>query len=80
MKRNITLSLPNLLIKKAKIVAAQKEESLSELIRETLEERLSKQTGYNKAKKRQIRLMRKGFDLGTHGHIAVSREELHERR
>lgn len=80
MKRNITLSLPNQLIKRAKVVAAQKEESLSQLIREALEEKISKQADYDKAKKRHMKILETGFDLGTKGKLTVSREELHERR
>ena len=34
---------------------------------------------YKRAKARQIALMKKGFNLGTKGHIITSREELHER-
>jgi len=80
MKRNITLSLPNVLIKKAKIVAAQREESLNQLIRESLEEKLSKQADYDKAKKRHMKILETGYDLGTKGNLMVTREELHERR
>ncbi|MBI5196246.1 MAG: CopG family transcriptional regulator [Nitrospirae bacterium] len=79
-KQNVTLSLPKPLLKKAKIIAASKEKSLSELLRETLEEKIRGETGYQTAKDRQIGLMRKGFDLGTKGKITISREELHERR
>ncbi len=32
------------------------------------------------ARDRQIALMEKGFDLGSKGHITVSREEVHARR
>ena len=34
---------------------------------------------YKRAKKRQIALMKKGFNLGTRGHLISSREKLHER-
>ena len=36
-RQNVTLSLPKSLLKKAKIVAAQEEKSLSELMREMLQ-------------------------------------------
>ena len=53
---------------------------MSDLLRETLEEKVKEETGYQRAKERQIALMEKGFNLGTKGRITISREELHERR
>jgi len=79
-KQNITLSLPRSLLKKAKMVAASRDESLSEYLRKSLENRVREETGYRKARIRQLKLLKKGFDLGTQGKIAVSREELHARR
>lgn len=79
-RRNVTLSLPEALLKKAKTLAVMKDRSLSDLLRETLEEKVKEETGYQRAKERQIALMEKGLDLGTKGKLAVSREQLHERR
>ena len=79
-KKYITLSLPKSLLKKAKAIASSKEKSLSELIRESLEERIREATGYGNAKERQLNLLKRGFDLGTKGSINISRKELHARR
>ena len=79
-RRNVTLSIPKALLKKAKTLAVMKDRSLSDLLRETLEEKAEEETGYQRAKERQIALMEKGFNLGTKGRITISREELHERR
>lgn len=79
-RQNVTISLPRNLLKRAKIVAAKNETSLSELMRESLEEKVRESTGYAAARERQVRLLRKGFDLGTKGRITTSREDLHERR
>ena len=79
-RRNVTLSLPKTHLKKAKTLAVMKDRSLSDLLRETLEEKVEEETGYQRAKERQIALMEKGFNLGTKGRITISREELHERR
>ncbi|OGW44367.1 MAG: CopG family transcriptional regulator [Nitrospirae bacterium RBG_13_41_22] len=79
-RQNVTLSLPKALLRKAKMIAAKREKSLSELLRESLEEKVRQETGYKEAMERQIRLMKKGFDLGTKGQITISRDELHERR
>ena len=79
-KQNVTLSLPRSLLKKTKIVAASRDESLSEYLRKSLENRVREETGYRKARIRQLKLLKKGFDLGTQGKIAASREELHVRQ
>lgn len=79
-RQNVTLSLPKALLKKAKVIAAQAEKSLSELLREALEKKVMEGMGYEKARKRHARLLKKGLDLGTKGHYSVSRETLHERR
>lgn len=78
-RQNVTLSLPRSLLKKAKTLAITKDKSLSELLRETLEEKVNKETGYQRARKRQIAFMEKGVDLGTQGKITIAREDLHER-
>lgn len=78
-RQNVTLSLPKSLLKKAKTLAITKDKSLSELLRETLEEKVNKETGYQRARKRQIAFMEKGVDLGTQGKITIAREDLHER-
>jgi metal-responsive CopG/Arc/MetJ family transcriptional regulator len=79
-KQNVTLSLPKSLLKKAKIFAASREKSLSELIRESLEDKVREATGYEKAKRSQLKLLKEGIDLGTKGRIKTTREELHARR
>lgn len=79
-KQNVTLSLPISLLKKAKVIALNKEKSLSRLLRESLEEKVKEATGYKTAKERQMRLLKKGLELGTKGHLKISREELHDRR
>jgi metal-responsive CopG/Arc/MetJ family transcriptional regulator len=79
-RQNVTLSLPKALLKKVKTLAVMKDRSLSDLLRETLEEKVQEETGYLKAKKRQMALMEKGFDLGTKGNKVVSREDIHARK
>ena len=78
-KQNITLSLPKALLKQAKTLAAMEDRSLSDLLRETLEEKVKESTGYRRAWDRQIAMMGKGIDMGTRGKVSVSRNELHER-
>lgn len=78
-KQNVTLSVPKNLLKKAKILAASRDKSLSEFLRESLEEKVREANGYTRARLRQLRLLKDSPDLGTGGKIATSREELHER-
>jgi metal-responsive CopG/Arc/MetJ family transcriptional regulator len=78
-RQNITLSLPKSLLKKVKAVAASREKSLSEFLRESLEEKVREANGYSRARERQLRLLGQGFDLGTKGCIGLGREDLHER-
>jgi metal-responsive CopG/Arc/MetJ family transcriptional regulator len=79
-RQNVTLSLPTSLLKKAKVIAASREKSLSEFLRESLEEKVREANGYKKASRRQLKLLKEGLNLGTKGHITTTREEVHERR
>ena len=77
--QNVTLSIPRTLLKQAKIIAASQDKSLSQLMRESLEEKVREEADYNKARKRQLRLLEEGLDLGTRGQVKTSRDELHAR-
>lgn len=78
-KQNITLSLPKNLLKKAKALATKEDKSLSQLIREVLEEKIKKSGEYKKAMQRQLKILKEGFNLGTEGRFSIKRSELHER-
>jgi hypothetical protein len=77
--QNITLSLPKRTLKKIKQIAAQRQTSVSSLLSEVLEEIADQETGYTRARQRQLVLLEKGFDLGLKEKQPASREELHER-
>jgi len=78
-RQNVTLSLPKSLLK-AKVIAAGREKSLSELIRESLEQKAREANGYKKARQKQLKLLKEGLDLGTKGEIATTRDDIHVRR
>ena len=78
-KRNVTMSMPTDLIRRAKALAAARDKSLSELLRESLEEKVSEASGYRRAMERQLRILATGFDLGLRGRVAWSRDSAHER-
>jgi hypothetical protein len=77
--QNITLAIPKDVLRKAKILAVQKNTSLSGLLTQTLVEMVSREEGYDQARQRNLAMLKKGFDLGTQGNITWKREELHER-
>ena len=64
-KQNVTLSIPKVLLGQAKIMAVSQDKSLSQLLKEALEEKVREEANYNNAQKRQLRLLKKGLDLGT---------------
>lgn len=79
-RRNVTLSLSNDLLYRAKLTAVKEDKSLSEFMREALEEKIQKTSGYEKAKQRQMKMLNMNIDLGTKGQIHIPREDLHERK
>ncbi len=78
-KQNVTLSIPKALLGQAKIMAVSQDKSLSQLLKEALEEKVREEADYNNAQKRQLRLLKKGLDLGTKGQVKISRDDLHAR-
>ena len=77
MKQNITLSINKDLLRKAKILAAQKQTSISGMLSQELQKILDDSEEYELFKRKALININQGFHLG--GKIAVSREEFHER-
>jgi hypothetical protein len=77
MKQNITLSLDKTLIRKSKIIAAQRETSVSIMLSDELEKLIQRTEQYELTKRKALANLEKGFHFG--GKITVSREVLHER-
>jgi len=77
--QNVTLSIPKDILRKAKILAVNKNTSLSALLTQTLTDLVTHQEAYEHARQRSLTLLKIGFDLGTQGQIGLNREELHER-
>ncbi len=76
-KRNVTVSLDREVLKKAKILAARRETSISGLLAQELEALVSHEEAYERAERQARELLAKGFHMG--GVNRVSREELHAR-
>ncbi len=77
--QNVTLAIPKHILRKAKILAVQKNTSLSRLLTRTLEELVEREEDYEQARKHNLEMLKSGFDLGTQGMKSWKREELHER-
>ncbi len=77
--RNITLALPKNLLRKVKLLAVERDMSVSRLLAETLEELVKRDDAYERAYARWREDMRHLRSLGTNGKITWTRDELHER-
>ena len=77
MKTNITLKLDGDLLRRAKVLAAEEDTSVSALLARQLEKIVREREGYEQAKRRALAILKKGFDLGYTP--PASRDELHER-
>lgn len=77
MKQNITLSIEKEIIKKGKIIAAQKDTSISKMLSEQLKQIIDREEQYEAAKRSALQTLKKGFRLG--GKITWKREDLYER-
>jgi predicted transcriptional regulator len=79
-RRNVTLSLPADLLRRARHLAVVRGVSLSRMLAEELESLVAKEDQYEAAQKRLLARMRKGFKLGLKdGRVPWTRDELHER-
>jgi hypothetical protein len=76
--QNITLSLPKKTLRKIKLIAVQRETSVSKLVTDYIEKIAGEDDEYIKARDRQLAWLEKGFKLGFEK--PVSRDELHDRK
>jgi plasmid stability protein len=78
-RQNITLALPKDVLKRLKIMAAERGSSMSAMMEELLQDHLARHEGYAEARRRQSTLLARGLDMGTRGKASWNREQLHER-
>ncbi len=76
-KQNVTISLSREVLKKAKILAARQETSISGLLAREIEFLVGDEEAYEHAERQAMALMDQGFHLG--GAIRAARDEWHER-
>ena len=77
--RNLTLALPEDLVRRLKILAARQDTSISALLTATLSGLADLEEGYAEARDAMIGDMQRGYDLGTGGRVFWTRDSLHER-
>jgi len=73
------LSLPDSLVRRFKIYAVTKNQSMSSLTADAIRAMVEQDDEYLKAKHRFIERMKNAPDLGTCGIATWTRDELHER-
>ncbi len=76
---NVTLSLPDDLLREARHLAVDEGLSLSRFVARSLEQRVEALRSYQTARKRQLQLLYEGLQLGTRGSTPSPRESLHAR-
>ena len=79
MKQNVTLALPADTIRRLKVLAAERNSSISRMLTEQLDEMLDRESGYDAARRRALARLERGFPLGMPDRVPWSRDELHER-
>ena len=77
--RNVTLSLPESMLKRLKVHAAEHNQSMSSLMVRAIEELLKQNDDWEVEKKKFLDGMSDAPDLGTGGKVPWTRAELHQR-
>jgi hypothetical protein len=76
-KQNVTVSLTRQTLRKARILAARRETSISGLLATQIEALVGEEEAYQRAERQATALLDQGFHLG--GVIRATRDEWHER-
>jgi metal-responsive CopG/Arc/MetJ family transcriptional regulator len=76
---NVTLSLPESLLRRFRVFAAARNQSMSSLMTLAIRELIDQDAQSKRAKGRFLERIRNAPDRGTKGKIHWTRDELHER-
>jgi metal-responsive CopG/Arc/MetJ family transcriptional regulator len=76
---NVTLSLPESLLRRFRVFAAERDQSMSSLMTSAIRNMIEQEAQTQKAKRRFLERMRNAPDRGTKGRFQWTRDELHER-
>jgi hypothetical protein len=77
--QNVTLSIPKETLRKVKLLAVQRETSISGLLTQTLEKLVQQEDVYAHARQRHLQWLEQDLNLGTRGQISTRRDGLHDR-
>jgi hypothetical protein len=76
-KQNITVRLDRQTLRKAKVLAAKRNTSISRLLAQQIETLVGEDDAYDRAQQQAFALLERGLPLG--GEITATRDEWHER-
>lgn len=76
-RQNITVKLRRGTLRKARVLAARRNTSISALLEHQIEALVGADDAYEQARRRALALLEQGFHLG--GRVTVTRDEWHER-
>jgi hypothetical protein len=77
--RNLTIHLPEQLIRKLRICAAIRNQSMTTLVKEAIERTLVEDRVREAAASRLIRRLQNAPDRGIGGSVSWTRDEIHDR-
>ena len=79
VRQNVTLALPAETLRRLKVLAAERDSSISRMLTEQLDELLDRESGYDAARRRALASLERGLPLGMPDRVPWSRDDLHER-
>jgi predicted transcriptional regulator len=77
--QNVTLSLPQALLRRLRVYAASRNQSMTSLMTEAIRTLIEQDQQNAQAKRRFLERIRNAPARGTHGKVSWTRDELHER-
>ena len=77
--RNLTINLPELLIRQLRVYAAVKNQSMTTVVKAAIEQTVAEDSDAKKAAERLINRLRNAPDRGIGGKITWTRDELYDR-
>jgi len=76
---NVTLSVPEALLRRFRVFAAERNQSMSSLMTLAIRDLIEQDAQTQRAKRRFLERIRNAPNRGTKGKIQWTRDELHER-
>ena len=77
--RNVTITLPEDVLRRVKVIAARRETSISAMVAGALTRIADEEEGYAEAARGMMFDLNRGYDLETFGKAPWTRDSLHER-